>query len=63
MRYQSLFLFLLAGVVVWPLAGQTNQKAAVKRSDITEAKLRAPVAGTKTATPRISGHWTLSGTP
>ena len=54
MRYKSLFLFLLAGVVVWPLAGQPNQKTAVKRSDTPKDKLRAPMAGTRTAAPGIS---------
>src|SRR5215469_4781331 len=47
MRYQSLVLFLLAGVVAWPLVGRTNQAAAVKRSDTTEAKSLASMSGTR----------------
>jgi hypothetical protein len=54
MRYQSLVLFLLAGVLAWPLVGQTNQAAAVKRSDTTEAKSRASMAGTRTVAPGMS---------
>jgi hypothetical protein len=53
MRYQSLFLFLLAGVVAWPLAAQTT-KAAVKHNNTTEAKSRASMAGTRTAAPGMS---------
>ena len=49
MRYQSPVLFLLASVVAWPLLGQTNQTAAVKRSDTTEAKSLAPMSGTRAA--------------
>jgi hypothetical protein len=49
MRYQSPVLFLLASVVAWPLLGQMNQTAAVKRSDTTEAKSLAPMSGTRAA--------------
>ncbi|HKF06061.1 MAG TPA: SBBP repeat-containing protein [Candidatus Sulfotelmatobacter sp.] len=54
MRYQSLVPFLLAGVAALPLVGQTNQTKAVKRSNPTEAKSRAPMSGTRTAAPGIS---------
>src|SRR5215470_15930484 len=54
MRYQSFVLFLLAGVLALPLVGQTNETAAVKLSDPTEAKSRAPMSGTRTAALDIS---------
>jgi hypothetical protein len=54
MRYQRFCLFLLAGVVAWPLTGETNRTTAVKRRDATEIKSRAPVVGTRTAAPGIS---------
>jgi hypothetical protein len=54
MRYQRVFLFLLAGAVAWPLTGETNRTTAVKRRDATETKSRAPVAGTRNSAPGIS---------
>ena len=54
MRYQRLFLFLLAGVVAWPLAAQTNKTAAVKSSDTTEARPHASMAETRTVAPGMS---------
>src|SRR5215471_3710479 len=54
MRFQSLVLFLLVGVMAWPLVGQTNQTAAVKRNDTTEAKSLTPMSGTRAAAMRIA---------
>jgi Beta-propeller repeat/Abnormal spindle-like microcephaly-assoc'd, ASPM-SPD-2-Hydin len=54
MRYQRVFLFLLAGVVAWPWTAETNRSTPVIRRDATEIKSRAPVAEMRTPTPGMS---------
>src|SRR6516164_9924163 len=54
MRHKRALLFLLTGVVVWPLAGQMGGITAAKRRAATEVESRGRIARTRTAGRGIS---------